>query len=103
MVRLYLSEDGFSEEFSAQRALSRNRCIHTLGIKTFVAQTSFKTGGTWDGTVKNLRFGWSGVYCYDDGSEGMELLGDMGAQLIGMESLDSFYSLPEGEPNMFDR
>lgn len=100
---LYLSEDGFCEEFSAQRALSRNRCIHTLGIKTFVAQTSFKTGGTWDGTVKNLRFGWSGVYCYDDGSEGMELLGDMGAQLIGMESLDSFYSLPEGEPNMFDR
>ena len=100
---LYLSEDGFEDEFSTQRALSRNRCIHVLGIKTFVAQTSLKTGGTWDGTVKNLRFGWSNVYCYDDGSEGMKLLGDMGAQLIGMESLDSFYSLPEGEPNMFDR
>lgn len=100
---LYLSEDGFDEEFSAQRALSRNRVIHALGLKTFVAQSSLKTGGTWDGTVKNLQFGWSNVYCYDDGSEAMALLEQMGAELIGGEDLSSFYDLPEPEQNLFDR
>lgn len=100
---LFLSEDSFDEDFSIQRALSRNRCIHALGIKTFVVQSGLKTGGTWDGTVKNLRFGWSGVYCFDDGSEGMSILADMGANLIGVESLNSFYDLPEPERNMFDR
>ena len=100
---LYVSEDGFEDAFSAQRALSRNRVIHGLGTKTFVAQTGLKTGGTWDGNVKNLRFGWSAVYCYDDGSEGMELLGQMGANLIGTAELKSFYNLPESEQNLFDR
>lgn len=100
---LYLSEDGYAEAFSAQRALSRNRVIHSLGWRTFVAQTGFKTGGTWDGTVKNLRYGWSSVYCFDDGSEGMQLLEQMGAVLIGLEALRDFGSLPEKEQNLFDR
>ena len=92
---LYLSEDGYEDSFSAIRALSRNRCIHALGIKTFVAQTSLKTGGTWDGTVKNLRAGWSSVYCFRDGSEGTAQLCQMGATPIGAENLGSFYDLPE--------
>lgn len=100
---LYLSEDGFDEEFSAQRALSRNRVIHALGLKVFVAQAGLKTGGTWDGTAKNLRHGWSDVCCYDDGSGAMEMLSQMGAHLIGMEDLKSFYDLPEPEQNLFDR
>lgn len=100
---LFLSEEDYDQDFSAQRALSRNRCVHALGIKTFVAQTSLKTGGTWDGTVKNLRFGWSDVYGYNDGSEAMNLLGDMGAALIEMDDLKSFYDLPESEQNLFDR
>ncbi|MBQ9148849.1 MAG: DNA-protecting protein DprA [Oscillospiraceae bacterium] len=100
---LYLSEDGFEEAFSAQRALSRNRVIHALGWRTFVAQTAAGMGGTWDGTVKNLRFGWSEVYCFDDGSEGAELLGRMGAFLIRREDLEDFGALPEKEMNLFDR
>ena len=100
---LYLSEDSFDEEFSAQRALSRNRVIHGLGLKTFVAQSSVKTGGTWDGTVKNLRFGWSPVFCFDDGSEAMTLLGQMGANPIGMRDLASIYDLQEMTENIFDR
>ena len=47
---LYLSEENFDEEFSAQRALSRNRCIHALGEKVLVAQAGYQHGGTWDGT-----------------------------------------------------
>lgn len=100
---LYVSEDGFGEEFSAQRALSRNRIIHALGLKTFVAQSSLKMGGTWDGTVKNLRGGWSDVYCFCDGSEAMVQLEQMGANLIQMDELGSFYDLPQKEENLFDR
>lgn len=100
---LYLSEDGFDEAFSAQRALSRNRCIHALGDKTFVAQCSCKTGGTWDGTVKNLRFGWSGVFCFDDGSAAAALLGQMGAELIGMTALEDIGGLQKLEYSLFDR
>ena len=92
---LYLSEDDFEEGFSAQRALSRNRVIHALGIVTFVAQASLRTGGTWDGTVKNLHNRWSDVYGFDDGSEAMNELSQMGLELIKLESLKDFYDLPK--------
>ena len=100
---LYLSEDGYEEAFSAQRALSRNRVIHALGLKTFVAQASMKTGGTWHGTVKNLRFGWSPVFCYDDGSEASHMLCQMGASPVGMDDLNSIYDLAQDQTNLFDR
>ena len=74
-----------------------------MGLKTFVAQSSLKMGGTWDGTVKNLRCGWSDVYCFCDGSEAMALLEQMGADLIGMNELASFYDLQKKEDNLFDR
>lgn len=100
---LYISEDGFAEPFSAQRALSRNRVIHALGLKTLVAQSSMKTGGTWDGTVRNLRFGYSPVFCYEDGSEAVGMLTAMGAVPIGIEQLQDFYELENGQKNIFDR
>lgn len=90
---LYLSEDGFDEEFSAQRALSRNRCIHALGRMVFVAQSDLQKGGTWSGTVKNLRFGWSQVACFRDGSEAAGQLEQMGAYQIGMADLRDFADL----------
>lgn len=99
---LCISEDMFDAEFSAQRALSRNRCIHALGLKTFVAQSNCGTGGTWDGTVKNLHNRWSSVYCCNDGSCAVAELEQMGAILIGPEELVSFYDLP-AEDNLFDR
>lgn len=100
---LYLSEDSFDEEFSALRALSRNRVIHALGRMVFVAQCSFQTGGTWDGTVKNLRFGWSPVCCYDDGSQAMEQLEQMGAFLVQKETLIDMSILTQPELSVFDR
>ena len=91
---LYLSEDAFDAPFSSQRALSRNRCIHGLGRIVFVAQSDLHKGGTWDGTVKNLRFGWSPVACYRDGSDAMLQLEQMGAYLIELEDLQDFGDLP---------
>ena len=90
---LYLSEDGFDEEFSAQRALSRNRCIHALGRMVFVAQCDLQKGGTWSGTVRNLRFGWSPVACFRDGSEAAEQLEQMGAYQIDLPDLRDFADL----------
>lgn len=90
---LYLSEDGFDLGFTAQRALSRNRVIHCMGLYTFVAQCSYQRGGTWDGTVKNLRFGWSPVFCYQDGSAATALLENMGARGIDMGELHDFTKL----------
>jgi len=94
---LYLSEDDYEEAFSAQRALSRNRVIHALGIVTFVAQSSLHTGGSWDGTVKNLQHRWSDVYGFNDGSDAMAELSQMGLELIGMEDLADFYELPKSQ------
>lgn len=98
---LYLSEDGFDLPFTPMRALRRNRVIHALGDKVMVAQAALQNGGSWDGTVRNLRFGWSSVYCYDDGSEVMQVLSQMGAELIGIEQLSDFESLPRRR-NLFD-
>lgn len=99
---LYLSELSFDEEFSAQRALSRNRVIHTLGRMVFVAQADLHKGGTWDGTAKNLRHGWSPVVCFRDGSEAAAELEQMGAYLIGMEDLLDFCALQRTESTLYD-
>lgn len=95
---LFISEDGFSEGFSPQRALSRNRLIHSLGLVTFVAQSGLEKGGTWDGTVKNLRSGWSPVAVFRDGSEASLELEQMGAWLMGKEELRDFGETPSLNP-----
>ncbi len=99
---LYLSEDGFDLAFSAPRALSRNRVIHALGERVFVAQCGYQAGGTWSGTVKNLRFGWSEVYCFADGSPAQQLLVDMGAQAIGVEALADISALSTGQKSFWN-
>ena len=91
---LYLSEEDYDSPFSAQRALSRNRCIHALGRLVFVAQSNLQKGGTWDGTAKNLQFGWSPVVCYRDGSRASRELEQMGAYLISLEELEDFRVFP---------
>lgn len=88
--RLFLSEEDFDEPFSAQRALSRNRCIHALGTMVLVAQADLHKGGTWSGTVKNLRFGWSPVVCFDDGSQACRELQQMGAYTLKTTDLESY-------------
>lgn len=100
---LYLSEDGFDLPFSSQRALSRNRLIHCMGLQTFVAQCGYQHGGTWDGTVKNLRFGWSPVCCFKDGSAASELLQDMGAEGVNLEDLHDFLGLQPRYFRLFDQ
>lgn len=100
---LYLSEDSFDLAFTAQRALSRNRVIHSLGLKTLVAQCSLFHGGTWDGTEKNLAKLWSPVFCYADGSEAAAELSRMGATLIGEDDLRDLAASHPETVNFFDQ
>ena len=97
---LYLSEVGFEMPFSSQRALSRNRIIHCMGQMTFVAQCNFEKGGTWKGTVMNLRNEWSSVLCFNDHSRGIEALIQQGATGITVADLADISSL-QTERNSF--
>ena len=100
---LYVSEDGFDLPFSAQRALSRNRVIHSWGELTFVAQSRLRMGGTWDGTVQNLRSGWSTVVCFRDGSDAMAALEAQGAYLADIPELDDMTSFIQTQEDLFHR
>lgn len=99
---LYLAEDSFDAAFSPQRALSRNRVIHSMGLCVFVAQSALGKSGTWDGTAKNLRHGWSPVYCYDDRSAAAVELQQRGAQLIAPENLPEMKELAYSPRSLFD-
>ena len=68
-----------------------------------MAQCSLERGGTWDGTTKNLRYGWSPVACYRDGSEAACQLERMGAYLVDRRDLADFGGMPEPEMTLFDR
>ena len=99
---LYLCEDSFDLPFSNIRALSRNRSIHALGQMVLVAQATLQKGGTWDGTSRNLRFGWNRVFCFDDGSDACQVLTQMGAEHISVDQLADLKALPKRDKNLFD-
>ena len=88
---LFISEDGFDLPFTNQRALSRNRLIHTMSPNVFVAQCSNGTGGTWDGTCRNLRGKWSNIYCIADGAAATAKLYKMGVYLINADKLHELF------------
>lgn len=100
---LYVSEEDYDASFSPQRALSRNRVIHALGMVTLAAQCTFGKGGTWDGSTKNLRRGWSPLFLFRDGSEASLELERLGAETIGMEELADYASLAHRQQTLFDR
>ena len=96
---LYLSEEDFDAPFTTQRAISRNRCIHAMGAMVFVAQANLEKGGSWHGSVQNLRHGWSSVAAFRDGSEAAERLIQMGAIPVSMEDLKDFALLAQQGQN----
>lgn len=98
---LYLSEGGYDSAFTSVRALSRNRVIHALGEKTLVAQCSLSTGGTWSGTVNNLKNNYTPVFCLRDGSEASLQLEQLGAQLIDSPALEDFSALSDATIQLF--
>ena len=100
---LYLSEMDYDVGFSAARALSRNRTIHALGSLTLVAQCTLGKGGSWDGSVKNLKYGYSPLFVLDDGSEGAEALIQMGAEPVLGSQLEDLSNLKPFTKRLIDR
>lgn len=89
---LLVSEYGFDQGFSALRAHSRNRLIHAMGQKTFIAQSDYGCGGTWTGTVENLKHGWSQCFVSveepeDPGAKGLVERGCLPLTIENMKDL----------------
>ncbi len=99
---LYLSEEGFDLDFSSHRALQRNRIIHCLGEKVFVAQCAMGKGGTWSGTKMNLRNNWRPVFCFADGSDAAGELEQMGAVAVTTEDLSHIADLHDRNISFMD-
>jgi DNA processing protein len=98
---LLVSEHGPEEAFSTPRALSRNHFIHALGQKVLVAQSDYGTGGTWHGTIDNLKAGWSPVFVYDTGEPGANGLIERGAIPVGREALFDLQGLCQEQTSLF--
>ncbi len=94
---LYVSERGWDLPFSTERALSRNRLIHALGVKTLVAQTGNGAGGTWRGTAEHLQRGLGPVFVHSDGSAGALDLMARGAVGVSLQALTSLSALQEAQ------
>ena len=67
-----------------------------------VAQCRAGKGGTWSGTSQNLRAHWTGVCCYDDGSDGAKALVSLGAVPVGTGDLSDLPGLFKREKTLFD-
>ena len=63
------------------------------------AQANLEKGGSWYGSVQNLRHGWSHVAVFRDGSEAAERLIQMGAIPVSLEDLKDFALLAQPEQN----
>ena len=96
---VYLSEEGWEMEFTARRALNRNRLIHAMGEKSFVAQCSYGKGGSWRGAEENLRQGYSPLFVYDDGRSGAKGLMERGA--IGVREIASIRNMKNDQQSFF--
>lgn len=100
---LYISLDDFDRSFSTQRALHRNHVIHAMAALTVVCQCAFGKGGTWDGTLVNLKQGFNPVCMFADGSEGATELQNRGVQLISAADLRDFTVLAEQTANFLNK
>jgi predicted Rossmann fold nucleotide-binding protein DprA/Smf involved in DNA uptake len=98
---LLVSEHGPEEPFSTPRALSRNHLIHALGQKVLVSQSSYGSGGTWHGTLDNLKAGWSPVFVNDTGDPGSQGLIERGAVPVTQEDLADLSALCQDQTSLF--
>lgn len=96
----YLCQWGWHLPMLGYRALERNRLIHALGEKTLVAQSRTR-GGTWQGSLENLRRGWSPLFVNADGGEGALALIDLGATPLRLDGLRSLRGLEPDQISMF--
>ena len=98
---LWCSDGGWDCSFTPARALRRNHYIHALGEKTLVACCRGQKGGTWKGTVYNLKHSLSPVWVLEDGTGAMEQLKELGAGAVP-GNFPSVGGLQTGQLSIFD-
>ena len=100
---LLVSEEASDCGFSGARALARNRLIHGMGEKTLVAQSDYGSGGTWRGTLENLKNGWSPVLVSMEEPEdpGARGLVERGAVPVTAADLPSLSALEPSQCSLF--
>lgn len=75
---LLISDQKAEAGFSAGRAMNRNKYIYASGYGTFVVESDYNKGGTWNGATEALKNQWGKVLVWDNGSEGNSKLIEAG-------------------------
>lgn len=83
---LYLTVDSPSLPFSAWRAMARNKYIYSLAKATFILNSDYQKGGTWEGAVESLKKGLSLNYVINSGNKGNSALIDKGCLELDINS-----------------
>lgn len=97
---LYLAESGWHQEFTAERALSRNRLIYALAEKSFVAQCAVGSG-TMQGAEDALKHGIATVFVHEDGSAGAAQLAEKGAIPVRCSALEPLCNVQPPQTEIF--
>ena len=100
---LLVSLGGTDLPFTPARAMERNRLIHAMGQKVLVAQSDYGTGGTWQGTLANLKEGWSPVFVCNDEPEdpGTRGLLERGGSPVETDTIFSVGALHPAQKSLF--
>jgi predicted Rossmann fold nucleotide-binding protein DprA/Smf involved in DNA uptake len=64
--------------FSAGRAMNRNKFIYASAMGTFVVETDYNKGGTWNGATEAIKNKWGKVFVWKTSSNGNQKLIDFG-------------------------
>lgn len=75
---LVISDQKPDAGFSAGRAMNRNKYIYASAFGTFVVESDYKKGGTWNGATEALKNGWGKVLAWNNGLQGNSKLIEAG-------------------------
>lgn len=81
---LYLTADSPSFPFTGWRAMARNKYIYSLARATFILNSDYKKGGTWEGAVENLKKRLSLSFVVNNGNKGNIALIEQGCMNLDL-------------------
>lgn len=64
--------------FSAGRAMNRNKFIYASAMGTFVVESDYNKGGTWNGATEAIKNKWGKVFVWNNSSFGNKKLIEAG-------------------------
>ena len=64
--------------FSAGRAMNRNKFIYAAAMGTFVVESDYNKGGTWNGAMEAIKNKWGKVFVWNKSATGNEKIIEAG-------------------------